>query len=634
MSIWQKAYETYDNHAHLAGVYEKGKEPLSPICHIVANAQIEITLRADGAFYSATLVPDEERRTVIPATEESADRGSIAAHPLSDELQYLAVTDEKRHKLYIELLTAWAESEYSTPKVRAVQKYILGGTILNDLKEYGLIELDENMTFAKRKSTELAYAKFLVRWRVYNCGDPEECWRDSDLFKSWQDYYIDMLTKQREKHLCMISGNEEIISSRHPRATVSLYNGAKLISSKDAERKFAYTGRFLNPNGNAVQAASIGFVSSQKTHCALRWLVANERVTIGRAQRESGDTPSFVICWSPSGKKVYNPVGYDELFPDEGEDNAPIETSDYKQLLYDTIRGYKNLLPDDDDVCIVSLDATTKSTGRLSVTYYTEQKSCDYYERVEEWFDTVCFPKWSGQSSVYTIKSPTLWNIVMCAYGREEKESGAIKGNNDHFIADQIKRLIPCVTESAPVPLDIVRSLQAKVSQPQNYKYKYELVLHTACAVIRKYHNDKLNKEEWTMQLDTAKTDRSYLFGRLLAVMEYIERTTYEKGENREPNAINLYSTFCVRPRSTAKTLEERIIPYMQKHTPGERVYLRNLITDIYATFREEDEAYMNRPLEDTYLLGYYLQRKELYRSKKDKETNNTVSEVNQNGNP
>lgn len=136
------------------------------------------------------------------------------------------------------------------------------------------------------------------------------------------------------------------------------------------------------------------------------------------------------------------------------------------------------------------------------------------------------------------------------------------------------------------------------------------------------------------MQLDTAKTDRSYLFGRLLAVMEYTERSTYEKGESREPNAINLYSTFCVRPRSTAKTLEERIIPYMQKHTPGERVYLRNLITDIYATFREEDETYLNRPLEDTYLLGYYLQRKELYRSKKDKETNNNVAEVNQNGNP
>ena len=40
------------------------------------------------------------------------------------------------------------------------------------------------------------------------------------------------------------------------------------------------------------------------------------------------------------------------------------------------------------------------------------------------------------------------------------------------------------------------------------------------------------------MALEPGKQDRSYQFGRLLAVMEKVERDTYTDNENREPNAI------------------------------------------------------------------------------------------------
>ncbi|MCD8106658.1 MAG: type I-C CRISPR-associated protein Cas8c/Csd1 [Oscillospiraceae bacterium] len=609
MSIWQKAYETYDNHAHLAGVYFEGKEPLSPICHMVVNAQIEITLRVDGTFCEASALTKESGKTIIPVTEESADRGGTKpnAHPLSDQLQYLSNVVKDKYENYVAILSAWADSEYSTPKIEAVRKYILGGTILDDLKSCRLIAFDNNASFVDSK-----YAKYVVRWRVYDSGDTDECWRDFATFDAWKSYYLDLLSGQRNECFCMISGKQDIATSRHPRAIVQGNYGAKLISQKDTERVLAYKGRFLE----AEQAAAVGFTSSQETHCALRWLAANEGVV------EGGCT---IICWNPNGKPVFKPT--DDLFDDDDDVGTPVEPSEYKQLLSDTIQGYKNELPDDEDVCILTLDAAT--TGRLSITYYSEKTASDYYKRIEDWYRSICFIR-RTKGSMYSLRSPRLGSIVRCAFGTERNGNLEV---DDKLLRMQMKRLLPCITESAPISLEIVRSLKIKASQPQNYrdynnlKGNYQFVLYTACAVIRKYHNDLLNKEEWTMQLDTAKTDRSYLFGRLLAVMEYTERSTYERDERREPNAVRMFTAFCERPMNMTAVLKKRLMPYLEKLKPWKRRYVEDLMGDIIATFREEDEAALNRPLEDTYLLGYYLQRKELYKPKEEKESEITESE-------
>ena len=122
------------------------------------------------------------------------------------------------------------------------------------------------------------------------------------------------------------------------------------------------------------------------------------------------------------------------------------------------------------------------------------------------------------------------------------------------------------------------------------------------------------------MVLDTNNQDRSYLFGRMLAVMEYAERSTYKDGEDREPNAVRMQSVFSQRPMYAANILENKLKPYIQRLSPGKKILCSNLMGEIYSLFRPEDADKLNRPLEDTYLLGYYLQRNELY-SKKNKDT-------------
>ena len=70
MGLLQKAVETYDANAKLIGVYQAGRDPLAPIGHSLTNADVEITLNAQGAFLSARKVEKTEPKILFPVTAD------------------------------------------------------------------------------------------------------------------------------------------------------------------------------------------------------------------------------------------------------------------------------------------------------------------------------------------------------------------------------------------------------------------------------------------------------------------------------------------------------------------------------------------------------------------------------------
>ena len=123
------------------------------------------------------------------------------------------------------------------------------------------------------------------------------------------------------------------------------------------------------------------------------------------------------------------------------------------------------------------------------------------------------------------------------------------------------------------------------------------------------------------MELDPGRHDRSYQFGRLLAVMEKVERDTYDRDEKREPNAIRQQSVFCRRPMYTASHIEEQLErAYFKKLHPGLRAFYKNMIGQIMAEIYEFPDTEWDQPLADTYLMGYYLQRGALYTAKEKQQ--------------
>lgn len=128
------------------------------------------------------------------------------------------------------------------------------------------------------------------------------------------------------------------------------------------------------------------------------------------------------------------------------------------------------------------------------------------------------------------------------------------------------------------------------------------------------------------MALKEYRKDRSYQFGRLLAIMEKIEKDTYESDEEREANAIRMQTVFVQRPGYATKIILGQLKnAYYPKLPPGLRGYYDKMIGQIMEIISAFDEEY-NKSLSETYLLGYYLQKNALY-TKKEKDNNSEVEQ-------
>lgn len=609
MGLFQKAYETYDYHKSLVGKIEVGKSPLLPISHIIKNVQLEISINLDGKFVHARVLDKKskdskipfEQPTIIPVTIESGSRSGTnpAAHPLSDKLAYLIKSEDDKHQEYMQLLSAWGASEYGDEKLTAIKKYLEAGTIVSDLVREQILEIDENGKISDKKINSVEAMQCMVRWRVHGC-EVEECWRDQRLFEKWAAYYNSLMNADDKlsKGICMISGAEEILAPMVPKGIINMQANAKLISSNDTAN-FVFRGRFTD----AKQASSVGYDTFQKVFVILQWLANNRATSFTVADRT-------FLCWNPKGHFVPKPNV--SLF---GNKIKSIFTpADYHKELQETLSGFRNNLPNEEDVVIAAFDAAT--TGRLAVVYYNELKASDFLERINSWYNS-CY--WYYYKY---IQSPSLYDIVRFAFGTQRgHDDDSNVEIDDKVLKQHMQRLFKCLVEMVQIPFDVVMALTIKASHPQSYnKLNRSKINSIACAVIRKYYNDKAQKEEWAMSLDENKNNRSYLFGRLLAVMEKLERDTYDENENREPNAIRLQSAYCAKPFSMMKVIYERLNPYFRQLKPEKRVYYKKLMGDIISKISDVDNSLLNKPLDSHYLLGYADQLKVLYTSKNDKK--------------
>jgi CRISPR-associated protein Csd1 len=143
MSWIQKLYETYNNCESMRGYStDRNKRPLLPICHMTAQAHIEVVIDQEGNFLkgrSRVISDNNDAVTIIPCTEGSGSRSGKkpGCHPLCDQLQYVAgdfaeyggrvtigfVNDpEEPYRNYIKSLNDWCQSKFAHFKAIAVLK--------------------------------------------------------------------------------------------------------------------------------------------------------------------------------------------------------------------------------------------------------------------------------------------------------------------------------------------------------------------------------------------------------------------------------------------------------------------------------------------------------------------------------
>lgn len=582
MGLLQKAVETYDANTALVGVYREGGDPLAPIGHTLTSANIEITLDKEGGFLAARRVDKSEPKILVPVTEESGGRAGTHAyehpHPLCDQIKYIAAEEN----YFIPQLEEWSCSSFSHPFLDPVLKYVKTGKLLEDL----------------RSSIDKIQDADFICWRV-NGFDGEEpaCWKNRKLFQAFIEYYGSRFSN-REPTLCMISGEIAAIALQHPKGIISINGNAKLISANDSSG-FTYRGRFSDD----WQAATVGYVVSQKAHNALRWLASNQGV------REVSGNRVF-LCWNPQGTQIPRPMR--RL---RASDSAPVrQPSDYQQALRNTMMSYRKdkQLKGSETAVLASFDAAT--TGRLALTYYNELTLDLFLTRMENWDAHCCW-----YNGPFGIQAPNLLQLVECAFGVQR---GNFLEVDDKIQRQHLQRLLDCKVNGGVFPSDILRALAQRASMPQAYEETlWRKIVFTACSALQKYRYDtKQGGNEMAWELD--RRDRSFQFGRLLAVMERGEEDYYGKTqETRQTNAIKFMSEYRQRPWFVFERINRQLHQaYLNRIDPWQANRYERLAGEIVAILGEFPEEALNKPLEDTYLMGYELQRNALFTKKEKSE--------------
>ena len=107
--------------------------------------------------------------------------------------------------------------------------------------------------------------------------------------------------------------------------------------------------------------------------------------------------------------------------------------------------------------------------------------------------------------------------------------------------------------------------------------------------------------------------DRSVLFGRLLAVYDYMEqRAMFERDETgkvkerRTTNAKRYWNAYSSRPAKTFKTIKQNLIAYEKKLSDYELSRFEAWTGEIMAYM--DESKFTNAALSEMYLPGYYQQ--------------------------
>jgi len=664
MSLESDLIETYDT---VSGHEPEGVDKIAPVAHHYFSIRqaIDITINQNGEFIDAEVNAKLTGKTLLAVTEESASRTSSAAavtpHALNDNLMFMTSqhgtgtnSENKSYDAFMSQLSGWAEKEDTPVSVKAVYRYLKHHDPIDDMLERGKLpaEKDGQIDISK-------YMKYTVRWKVISSSDDaiEQTWLDPAVLQSWTEYYLKCRETTGLNDLDAMTGAYCDVERVHPKP-ISAYGNSKLISTATKEDStLHYKGERFN---QADQILQVSYLSSQKMHNALSWLVSTQGISISKSSlpsATSNDKPKFIVCWEPH----FEPSRYEEdnllkeMFLDTFDWGIADDVKDNK-VSYQSLRDVfkKKLYMQSDDpisqhkVSIFMIDRS--GDGRLSPVLYRSFTVEDFFHRIDHWQSECCWFVYDKHAKKTVIQSISLFNIARCAFGVErENEKGIpyLDVNEDVF-KDTISVLLRSVLDSRTLPISFIQRIASQASSPERfagnkaYKWKnWNLILRTACALIHQSHMEtNSRKGEKDLELDRDNTDRSYLFGRLLAVADRVENYALykknktkvsddgeEKGTQRDTNAMRLWSAYAAHPYTCFVNLRKCIAPYLSSLPYKSRKFYEDEMQEIITKLDMHDRR-LNHPLEPEYLIGFYQERASLFNKQDKAQEQETVTET------
>lgn len=616
-----KAYEK----AEEIGLVDQqdGHNPvLLPLYHtsLKSNSKniISVKLDQDGSFYKAEVTADNQT-IVFPVTANSVARSGSnpAPHPLVDKFSYyVSEANQTQYDDFHKQLANWIDyCDEGEVKgfLTKIQRFILQTDFLSSILQslYGDYYQREGLKITysdsdgKNKTVDLS-AYFLEFSIVQFHGFKDE---SVTSYKELHQSYISFVRANQDNlGTCNISGRTEQITNKHR----GLMGNAKIISVSNKGE--AYKGRFKERE----DVFSVGYETSEKIHLMIKYLLENKNSSTWL------ESSQYLINWfsddlaNESQLDIVKPE-FNELFEDSEDERDSLvfikPNKENKKIGSSFIKGQK-LFSNDAMYNIAILNKT--SNGRIALKYFRQVQVSQLLKNLETWQENYSWEA-KTKSGNYKLRTPTFNEIINAAYGIDRERY--LELDNDSFKSDQYQQLVTALIDGRLIPNTIVKKLEDNIKQRQKYSKHWYQVQQVSLAVLQKQYG-----REFTPMLDHQETDRSYLFGRLLAIYELFETQGYAldgSSQERITNAERYWNAYTGQPAKMMNHLENKIKPYeevLKLNRPGiwhklerERKEIIQLLTPLYA------KKEFTQPLDYKFIFGYYAE-KQFYYTKQTKE--------------
>ena len=398
---------------------------------------------------------------------------------------------------------------------------------------------------------------------------------------------------------CSITGNQEVIARLHV--------GIKgLPKSNGSAALVSFNGGAFESYGKEQSLnASVGLTAASKYVLAFQKLVRENRMFLGDLQ---------VLYWAVTTVENEYAAVMDKLFcmnkavkdkcesDDEYRERRKQIDKKNTETIQGILRQYRSGLPlasipelNHLDNCRMYLLGFTNDKARVAIRFFKETTFYELVERLIKHHADVSI-QYNLDSRALSIK-----DIVKLAVPPTNKD--------EDLPATMLRSVAEAVLTGGMYPASLYSGAIARFKVNQSHD-QYRAGIIKAC-LLRQAEFTKNNKlrEELTYMLNTESTNLGYRLGRAFAVIEKLQ-----KDAGNDTLRSSYFASASSTPSVVFPFLLRNANYYVKKAKSGN--YLHKILSEILETV-VEFPAHLSLEDQGKFILGYYQQTTELYRSKK-----------------
>ena len=240
------------------------------------------------------------------------------------------------------------------------------------------------------------------------------------------------------------------------------------------------------------------------------------------------------------------------------------------------------------------------NSARLSIRFFLEKNFGEVVENIAKHYRDLKITK----PSFKKFENIPMWQILAATVSPKSKD----KASSPLMSGAVIKSIM--TGQNYPVSLFQNAILRVKTEREITYE---------RAAIIKAYLTRNKGREN-LMALDENSTDKNYIFGRIFSVLENIQEAA-----NPGLNATikdKYFNSACATPAHIFPILQKLSVNHLRKLEIGQKIYFEKQLTNLMGKISPTEKKSSTLTLEEQgmFILGYYHQTQERYKSKEEKE--------------